>query len=85
MAAEARAGQADGKPEVEHEDDEHFRTEDSSCRVGGGEHQNCFTPRPRTELRSMQALSAREGGRLMRLKLYFVAILALQQGEERMN
>lgn len=37
MAAEAGAGQADGKPEVEHEDDEHFRTEDSSCRGGGGE------------------------------------------------
>ena len=32
MAAEASAGQADGKPEVEHEDDEHFRTKDSSCR-----------------------------------------------------
>lgn len=35
MAAEAGAGQADGKPEVEHEDDEHFRTEDSSCRGRG--------------------------------------------------
>ena len=37
MAAEASAGQADGKPEVKHEDDEHFRTEDSSCR-GRGKH-----------------------------------------------
>ena len=81
MAAEARAGQADSKPEVEHEDDEHFRTEDSSCR-GEGKDQNRFTPRPRTELRSMQALSTREGGRLMRLKLYAVAISALQRGKE---
>lgn len=41
VAAEASAGQADGEPEVEHEDDEHFRTQDSSCRATGGE-----TPEP---------------------------------------
>lgn len=46
VAAEAGAGQADGKPEVEHEDDEHFRTEDSSC-MGGGETPELLTPRPR--------------------------------------
>lgn len=38
MAAETSAGQANGKPEIKHEDDEHFRTEDSSCR-GSGEKQ----------------------------------------------
>lgn len=59
MAAEASAGQADGKPEVKHEDDEHFRTEDSSCR-GAGKHRTYFTLRPRTRLRSRQALSAPE-------------------------
>lgn len=73
MAAEACTGQADGKPEVEHQDDEHFRTEDSSCR-GAGKYENRFIPKPRTEPPSRQALSAREGGRFMRLKLYFVAI-----------
>lgn len=35
MAAEAGAGQADGKPEVKHENDEHLRTKDSSCGQGG--------------------------------------------------
>lgn len=48
VAAETRAGQADGKPEVEHEDDEHVRTEDSSCG-GGRETPDRFTPRPRPQ------------------------------------
>lgn len=43
VAAETRAGQADGKPEVEHEDDEHVRTEDSSCG-GEGKHQTALHP-----------------------------------------
>lgn len=42
MAAEAGTGQADSKPEVEHEDDEHVRTEDSSCG-GKGDTRPLYT------------------------------------------
>lgn len=81
VAAETGTGQADSKPEVEHEDDEHVRTEDSSC-VGGGETPDRFTPRPRTQaLRALALSAARQGERLTSWKLRFVAFSALQPGK----
>lgn len=82
VAAETGAGQANSKPEVEHEDDEHIRTEDSSCGDGGGKTPDRFTPRPRTQaLRALALSAARQGERLTTWKLRFVAISALQPGK----
>lgn len=62
VAAETGAGQADSKPEVEHEDDEHVRTEDSSCG-GGGNTRPLYTQATYPGALRALALSAAEAGR----------------------